>query len=90
MKKIPTSLPGMFILEPRVFGDDRGFFLESYNDKVMDELGVTEIHLCEHALDKLMRSLQGLYSTPITDMTEIDAGWAGRLCGIKFYRDLNE
>jgi dTDP-4-dehydrorhamnose 3,5-epimerase-like enzyme len=29
IKKIPTSLPGVFILEPRVFGDERGFFFES-------------------------------------------------------------
>ncbi len=30
LKKIPTSLSGVFILEPRVFGDERGFFFESY------------------------------------------------------------
>lgn len=29
-----TSLPGVFILEPRVFGDSRGFFFESFNDKI--------------------------------------------------------
>jgi len=34
IRKIPTSLPGVVILEPRVFGDERGFFLESYNEKV--------------------------------------------------------
>src|SRR5258706_13824269 len=42
MRKIPTSLPGVIILEPRVFGDDRGFFLESYNEKVFAELGIEE------------------------------------------------
>jgi dTDP-4-dehydrorhamnose 3,5-epimerase len=31
MKAIPTAIPGVVILEPRVFGDDRGFFFESYN-----------------------------------------------------------
>jgi dTDP-4-dehydrorhamnose 3,5-epimerase len=39
-KKIPTSLPGVFILEPRVFGDERGFFLESFNERAMHELGI--------------------------------------------------
>ncbi len=29
------------MLEPRVFGDDRGFFLESYNQRVFAELGIT-------------------------------------------------
>lgn len=42
MKKIETSLAGVFMLEPRVFGDARGFFLESYNERVMAELGIRE------------------------------------------------
>lgn len=36
MKAIPTSLPGVLILEPTVFGDSRGFFLESFNQRVFD------------------------------------------------------
>jgi dTDP-4-dehydrorhamnose 3,5-epimerase len=42
MKKIATSLPGLLVLEPRVFGDDRGFFLESYNQRTFAELGIPE------------------------------------------------
>ena len=42
MKKIATSLPGILLLEPRVFGDDRGFFLESYNQRTFAELGIPE------------------------------------------------
>ena len=33
MKVVTTALPEVLILEPKVFGDDRGFFLESYNRK---------------------------------------------------------
>ncbi|MGC8808585.1 MAG: dTDP-4-dehydrorhamnose 3,5-epimerase family protein, partial [Thiomonas sp.] len=33
MNAIPTALPEVLILEPRVFGDARGFFFESYNRK---------------------------------------------------------
>ena len=33
MKVIPTALPGVLILEPKVFGDARGFFLESFNQQ---------------------------------------------------------
>lgn len=40
MKKIATSLPGIVLLEPRVFGDDRGFFLESYNQRAFAGLGI--------------------------------------------------
>ncbi|MBI3644824.1 MAG: dTDP-4-dehydrorhamnose 3,5-epimerase [Acidobacteriales bacterium] len=42
MKKIETSLPGVLLLEPRVFGDDRGFFLESYNERTFAEIGIRE------------------------------------------------
>lgn len=42
LKKIPTSLPGVFALEPRVFGDERGFFFESYNQRIMAEMGIVE------------------------------------------------
>lgn len=31
MKAIPLAIPDVFLLEPRVFGDDRGFFYESFN-----------------------------------------------------------
>ena len=42
ISKIPTSLAGVLILEPRVFSDERGFFFESYNEEVMARLGITE------------------------------------------------
>jgi len=37
MKATPTSLPDVLLLEPRVFGDDRGFFLESWNARTFRE-----------------------------------------------------
>src|SRR2546430_2594414 len=40
MKAIPASLNGVLILEPRIFSDERGYFLESYNEQVMGEADV--------------------------------------------------
>ena len=37
MKATPTAIDGVLILEPRVFGDARGFFLESFNQKTFVE-----------------------------------------------------
>jgi dTDP-4-dehydrorhamnose 3,5-epimerase len=37
MRVISTALPGVLILEPKVFGDERGFFLESFNQRAFDE-----------------------------------------------------
>ena len=40
MNMIETKLPGVFILEPKVFGDHRGYFMESYNKNIFDQLGL--------------------------------------------------
>ncbi|HQT26822.1 MAG TPA: dTDP-4-dehydrorhamnose 3,5-epimerase, partial [Burkholderiales bacterium] len=37
MRVIPTSIPDVLIIEPRVFGDERGFFFESYNARQFEE-----------------------------------------------------
>jgi dTDP-4-dehydrorhamnose 3,5-epimerase len=40
VKVIETSLPGCVVIEPAVFGDDRGFFYESYNAEKFKEAGL--------------------------------------------------
>ncbi|UCV27218.1 dTDP-4-dehydrorhamnose 3,5-epimerase [Ferribacterium limneticum] len=37
MKVTPTRIPDVLIIEPKVFGDDRGFFFESFNQKAFNE-----------------------------------------------------
>ncbi len=37
VKVIPTTLPEVLILEPKVFGDERGFFMESWNERTFRE-----------------------------------------------------
>lgn len=39
-KKIETKLPGVVILEPQVFGDHRGWFMESWSEKNMEDIGI--------------------------------------------------
>ena len=60
-KKISTSLPGVFILEPRVFGDERGFFLESYNERVFTELGIEDRFLQDNYSNSRKNVLRGLH-----------------------------
>lgn len=40
MEKIATAILDVFMIAPKVFGDDRGFFLESYNRRAMAALGI--------------------------------------------------
>jgi dTDP-4-dehydrorhamnose 3,5-epimerase len=61
MRKISTSLPGVVILEPRVFGDERGFFLESYNEKIFAELGLDERFVQDNHSSSRRNVLRGLH-----------------------------
>ncbi len=61
IKKIPTSLPGVVILEPRVFGDERGFFLESYNERVFAQLGIEERFVQDNHSSSRRNVLRGLH-----------------------------
>ena len=61
IRKIPTSLPGVVILEPRVFGDERGFFLESYNERAFAELGIEERFVQDNHSSSLRNVLRGLH-----------------------------
>ena len=40
MKVIETALPGVLILEPRIFKDERGAFCETYNENIMAQVGL--------------------------------------------------
>jgi dTDP-4-dehydrorhamnose 3,5-epimerase len=60
-KKSPTSLSGLFILEPRVFGDERGFFLESYNERALVELGINERFVQDNHSCSRRNVLRGLH-----------------------------
>lgn len=57
MKIFDTDLPEVKIIEPRVFGDDRGFFLESYNKREFKK--ILEIDY-EFVQDNHSRSIKGV------------------------------
>jgi len=61
MKKRETKLPGVLLLEPRVFGDDRGFFLESYNEHVFAELGIRDKFVQDNHSCSSQNVLRGLH-----------------------------
>ena len=42
MNVIKTEIPGLIIFEPAVFGDDRGYFLETYNADRYKDAGISE------------------------------------------------
>jgi dTDP-4-dehydrorhamnose 3,5-epimerase len=60
-KTSSTSLPGVVILEPRVFSDERGFFLESYNERALADLGIQERFVQDNHSSSWRNVVRGLH-----------------------------
>lgn len=60
--KILTKLPGVFILAPQVFGDHRGWFMESWSDKNMEDVGI-HVHFVQdnHSFTAQKGTLRGIH-----------------------------
>jgi dTDP-4-dehydrorhamnose 3,5-epimerase len=56
MKVTATALPDILVIEPRVFGDERGFFFESYSRRALAEAGLS----AEFVQDNHSRSTRGV------------------------------
>lgn len=58
----PTAIPDVVILEPKVFGDERGFFLESFNARAFEEAtGLTRDFVQDNHSKSVRNVLRGLH-----------------------------
>ena len=57
MKVIATDIPDLLIVEPKVFGDDRGFFYESFNQQAFNQASGLELNFVQ---DNHSRSTRGV------------------------------
>jgi len=60
MNFITTSLPGILLIEPKVFGDERGFFMESYRRDVFEGKGIPPLLQDNHSRS-VRGTLRGLH-----------------------------
>ena len=58
---IETSLPGVLLIQPRVFGDARGFFMETYRQNVLAEAGIAETFVQDNHSRSARGVLRGLH-----------------------------
>jgi dTDP-4-dehydrorhamnose 3,5-epimerase len=61
MNVIPTDLEGVLIIEPRVFGDQRGFFLESYHARRYAAAGLPQHFVQDNHSSSVPGTLRGLH-----------------------------
>ena len=58
---IETEIPGLLIFEPKVFGDQRGYFLESYNKGVFEKQGITTEFVQDNQSSSSYGVIRGLH-----------------------------
>jgi dTDP-4-dehydrorhamnose 3,5-epimerase len=61
MKLVSSPLPGVLVVEPRVFGDDRGYFFESYNERELEALGLRARFVQDNQSRSARNVLRGLH-----------------------------
>ncbi len=62
MEITPTKIPDVLIIEPKIFGDERGFFFESFNKKKFEEASGVDVDFVQDNHSKSVKSvLRGLH-----------------------------
>ena len=61
MKIIETHLPGVMVIEPKVFGDKRGFFLESFRQDTIEQAGINVTFVQDNHSRSTQGVLRGLH-----------------------------
>jgi dTDP-4-dehydrorhamnose 3,5-epimerase len=61
VKVTPTALPGVLEVTPKIFGDARGFFLESYNARAYAEQGIDSTFVQDNLSRSAAGTLRGLH-----------------------------
>jgi len=62
MRVTPTAIAGVLMIEPKVFGDERGFFFESYNERAfLEATGVAAKFVQDNHSRSVKNTLRGLH-----------------------------
>lgn len=61
MKIVQTGLPGLLVIEPRVFEDDRGYFFESYQNERYGEAGIVKPFIQDNESKSVSGVVRGLH-----------------------------
>ncbi len=61
VKRIETGIDGLYVIEPTVFEDNRGFFMESYNKRDFEEIGINANFVQDNHSKSVKGVLRGLH-----------------------------
>jgi len=74
---VKTSLPGVLVIKPRVFGDARGFFMETYRENVLAAAGISDRFVQDnhsHSARDVLRGLHYQLRTPQAKLCRVVFG----------------
>ena len=84
MKVICCNIPDVLIIEPKVFGDDRGFFFESFNQRRFEELTGVKSHFVQdnhsRSAQHVLRGLHYQIRQPQGKLVRVTAGEVFDVC----------
>ena len=70
-KKIETSIEDVFIIEPTVFGDNRGYFIETYSKKEFEEIGLNYDFIQDNQSKSKKGVLRGLHFQKVNPQAKL-------------------
>lgn len=79
MKVVDTALPEVKLIEPKLFGDDRGFFLESWNARTFAEAGIDAAFVQDNHSRSARGVLRGLHYQMVRPQGKLVRVAAGRV-----------
>jgi dTDP-4-dehydrorhamnose 3,5-epimerase len=84
MQIIPTTIPDVLILEPKVFGDNRGFFFESFNERAWQKLTSIDVRFVQHNHSRsaggVLRGLHYQIQQPQGKLVRVTSGEVFDVC----------
>ncbi|MCZ8512543.1 dTDP-4-dehydrorhamnose 3,5-epimerase [Paenibacillus filicis] len=84
MKTLETALSGVFLIEPKVHADSRGYFIESYNSRTFQEHGISHSFVQDnHSLSVEAGTIRGLhYQNSPKSQTKLIRVLTGAICDV--------
>ncbi len=79
MNIIPCELPGLLIFEPKVFGDPRGYFMETWNQRRYRDAGLTAAFVQDNISVSRRGALRGLHFQNPSPQGKLVSVWSGEV-----------
>jgi len=78
MKRIPSALPGVVVIEPAVHGDARGFFMETYRESELAAMGIADRFVQDNHSRSSRGVIRGMHFQAMLEVDGINRIQLGR------------